>query len=185
MSRILRLGTACAAALSIGCSAKKEPSVTPEPQAARGLVDLGGDEVELSSIALVASQKLPPPGNPQPAFGGVYVNGRYARRASEAVARAVGYASVQSTRAPKAAQCRVVSSSGASRDIPCPASVQQAVPTVFTFPEVRATADSAYVGIAESGPNATRSNCVTLWRTAGGWIVLRSVVIADAKSCGR
>jgi hypothetical protein len=185
MPRILASGLACAALLVIGCSARQPPSVTPDEQPQRGLRDLAGDEAELSSIALAASQKLPPPGSPQPAFGGVYVNGRYARHASDAVARAVGYATVQSTRAPKVAGCRVVSSTGQSKDVPCPASVQQAVPTVFSFREVRATADSAYVGITESGPNVTRDNCVTLWRTSSGWIVLRSAVVSDAKRCGR
>jgi hypothetical protein len=59
------------------------------------------------------------------------------------------------------------------------------MPPTFTFDEVRATADSAYVGITEAGQMAAKSSCVTLMRRAGTWTHLSSTVMADPRQCGK
>jgi hypothetical protein len=164
------------------CGGGPKPEAAPGP--ARGLRDLRADDSEVKAIALEASRLLPPGGSPQPAFGGVYVDGRRNRSVSDDVARSLGYASVSATRV-AAPQCRATNSAGQSTPIPCPASVSNNMPPLYVFDEVIATSDSAYVGFSERTDKRDRSSCITLVRVGTSWRTLHQAVIADARRCGK
>jgi hypothetical protein len=167
------------------CSGAKAPATTPDP--ARGLRDLSKDDAELTAIAVAAARTIPPKSTSGATtlFSGVFVNGRKARLASDAVVRSTGFAATSSSRTPTP-QCRLENvSTGQSRPAPCPASVSSYMPPTFTFDEVRATADSAYVGVTEAGQMAAKSSCLTLTRRAGTWTYLSSTVMADPRQCGK
>jgi hypothetical protein len=158
------------------------PKTVADP--ARGLIPLTVEDDRLDAIVLEASRAIPETGQNRPLFGGVYVDGRHARRATDVVARASGLQAVTTTRSPKV-ECRATSSSGRSTPIPCPPQAVAALPPVLSFVEVRATADSAYVGLLESDDRSSKSSCITLLRAGTGWRMLETSVIADAKRCGR
>src|SRR4051812_41938041 len=124
------------AALMIGvaaCGGAKAPETTANP--ARGLRPLTMDDPEVTSIAVVAARALPSIGtnSSQPMFSGVYVNGRKARLASDAVARASGFTAISATPRRTSVECTAVSSSGQSKAVQCPPSVKQMIPPVFSF----------------------------------------------------
>lgn len=177
-----------ALALSIVLAACGGASSTPKVAAdpARGLRPLTHDSAEVATIAIEAVRSLPPSrGAGQPLFGGVYVNGRLARQASDQVARATGFAPAAGVQKQNV-QCVAQTSSGASRPIPCPAQAAASIPPIYRFEEIRATADSAYVGWSETANNSTRGNCITLVRFGGaGWRAMSTAIIADAKNCGK
>ena len=76
-------------------------------------------------------------------------------------------------------------STGESTPIPCPPSVAASQPPVLSFAEVRATADSAYVGLTETTDRYSRASCVTLARAGSDWRVVTQLTIADARRCGK
>lgn len=166
------------------CGKPGAPEVTSDP--ARGLRTFTDTDPILSEIAVEAARSLPMEGRTTPAFGGVYVDGRRYRAASEAVARATGFTATSGS-GPVRPECRSVNqTTGASTPIPCPASASSSIPVVYSFAEVRATADSAYVGSTKAAANsASAATCITLSRSEGRWMVLRTVPIGDAKRCGR
>ena len=165
------------------CGGSKQPAVTANP--ARGLVDLRDADSVVTGIALEVSRLLPTGLNPQPAFGGVYVNGRVNRRASDAVARAAGYTSVSATRV-GTPQCKAKNmSTGQETPIACPPSVAASMPPLYVFDEVIATADSAYVGYTERTEKTDKATCVRLLRVGPSWRVLDRLTIADARRCGK
>jgi hypothetical protein len=117
-------------------------------------------------------------------FAGVYVEGKKATRASDDVARAMGFTQVQRVlRTP--VQCRVVSSNGQSRTVPCPPAAMANVPPTYTFDEVRATPDSAYVGVDETTNSVPKASCITLLRVGSNWRVVNTTIIANARNCGK
>jgi hypothetical protein len=139
----------------------------------------------LEDIVIAAARALPPQGSSQLLFGGVYVDGRSSREATEAVRRATGMSVVSSGRRPTV-QCRAVNqSTGQSTPVPCPAAAAQALPPTLTFVDVRATADSGYVGAAEEANAGTKSNCVTLRKVGSEWRVVSTLVIANPRNCGK
>lgn len=166
------------------CGGARTPETSANP--ARGLRDLSGDNAELSEIAVAATRAVQPRAAAGTTFfNGVFVNGRKARLASDAVARATGFTATSTTRTPTP-QCRAVNTStGQSTPIACPASASQALPPTVTFDEVRSTADSAYVGITEESAMSSRGSCVTLVRRAGAWTFLSSNIMADPRHCGK
>lgn len=175
--RYLLLLVVCAA-----CGGKKAPETTADP--ARGVRNLGPDSAVVADIAVVAARALPPQRTTQPFFGGVYVNDRLSRPATDAVRRATGFSVTSSTRAPTV-QCRVQSSSGASREVPCPPQAAAAIPPTIAFVSVRATPDSAYVGLLEVDGTSEKGSCTTLTYRIGGWTYLSNSIIANPKNCGK
>ena len=169
-------------ALCAACGGGKAPETMANP--ARGLRNLGPDSAAVSDMAVEAARSLPPQRSTQPLFGGVYVNDRLSRTATDAVKRATGFTVTSTTRQPEV-RCRVQTSGGASRDIPCPPQAAAAVPPSVSFVSVRATGDSAYVGLLEVDGTAERSSCITLVRRTGGWSYLSNSIIASAKNCGK
>lgn len=175
-----------AIAALLACSSAPEPAPIANP--ARGLRNLNDPQVEkdLAAIAVEAAMSVQSsaPGS-RPFFGGVFVGSRKNRVASDAVVRATGFTAVSGTGSPKM-ECRQQNmSTGQSRPIPCPAAAVDALPPSFSFPEVRATADSAYVGVLETSPRASKASCITLGRKGAAWKVLTTMVIADARQCGK
>jgi hypothetical protein len=180
-----------ALALAAACGAKSASETGPAPaaNAARGLRTFATDDPLVTEIALEAAQSLPTTvtsGGNKPLFAGVFVEGKRFRLASETVVRTMGYTATSSSR-PARAECRAVNqSTGASTPIPCPASTSTMVPPTITFEEMKATADSAYVGVAEeSSTGQSRQSCIVLRRIGNGWRVTSTAIIADARRCGR
>jgi hypothetical protein len=166
------------------CGGGKTPETSANP--ARGLRDLSKDDAEVFSIAVAATHAVGSrTGSGTTFFSGVFVNGRKARLASDAVARATGFTPTSSTRAPRV-ECRAVNTStGQSRAVPCPATATQSIPPTVTFDEIRATADSAYVGITEEAQMSSKGSCATLVRRNGAWTFLSTTVMADPRQCGK
>jgi hypothetical protein len=169
------------AALMLAACAKKAPLESTNP--ARGLRTLATEDSDVTAISLEAARAVWTQAG-QPRFGGVFVNDRRSRSATDAVKRATGATEVTSTQRGQL-RCRIVSSSGQEREVPCPPQAVASIPPTFTFVEVRATADSAYVGVLEADGRSEKASCVTLTRRPGGWNYLRTTVIANAKHCGR
>ena len=170
---------------AMACGGAKAPETTPNP--ARGLRNLTTDETELTRIVTAASRELPRGGaSGLPTFfSGVFVGGSKARLAGDAVLRVTGYSPSSSTRTP-APQCAVQNmSTGQRTPIPCPASAKQSVPITYTMAEVRATADSAYVGVIEATDISMKASCVVLIHRETSWSYLRTDPVADAKQCGK
>ena len=161
---------------------------TPEPVAvvnpARGLRSLTADSTEVTAIALAAAGEVRPGAMPKALFAGVYVDGKKAVKASTEVAHANGFALVARPRAPKMT-CTLKGPDGQTREMQCPREVVASAPSVYVFDEVRATADSAYVGMSEVTPDATKANCITLLRRMKAWSVEKSTPIGDARQCGK
>lgn len=167
------------------CGGGAAPKVTADP--ARGLRTMTTEDPELTAIAVAAARALPLNGTAQsvPFFGGVFVDGRKSRPASDAVVRATGFpAGSSSTRRPQV-RCEARSSSGQTREVPCPPQTQQMLPPTYIFEEVRATADSAYVGITETMNGSSKGSCVTLVKRGASWDYLGSTVIASPRNCGK
>lgn len=185
MKRIVHPAIALAV---LACSSAPAPAPTPSPaDSARGLRNLNDPkaEAELTAIAVAAARSLPPSSSTRGLFSGVFVDGRRAREATQAVIRAAGLTEVSSSRGVKV-QCRSTNmSTGQSTPIPCPTSVAASQPPVMSFAEVRATADSAYVGLTETTDRSSRASCITLERTASDWRVVTQLTIADARRCGK
>jgi hypothetical protein len=177
-----RILTVCAAVAA--CGGSKQPAVAANP--ARGLVDLRDADSLVVGIAMEASRTLPTGLTPQPAFGGVYVNGRINRRASEAVAHAAGYASVTATKV-GTPQCKARNmTTGQEMPIACPPQAVAAMPPLYVFDEVVATADSAYVGYTERSLKTDKATCLKLLRIGpSAWRVMDRATIADARRCGK
>jgi hypothetical protein len=167
----------------VGCGGAKAAETSASPT--RGLRSLRTDDPDLTAIATVAAQTLPSAGTAlaKPVFRGVFVNGQMSRSATDAVMRATGFTQASSTRQPFVV-CRVSSSSGQSTPTQCPGSVKASLPSTFSFDEVRATADSAYVGVTEVTGAASKASCLTLVRRGNDWQNLGSAVIAVARRCG-
>jgi hypothetical protein len=183
MSRLASRGVQAALAFAlIACAGKPAPQVA-DPS--RGLKALATEDREVSDIAIAAARSLPISRTGQPLFAGVYVNERKSRSATDAVKRATGFPEVSRAPRPRELRCMVRSSSGQEREIPCPPAAVSAVPPTFTFVEVRATEDSAYVGIEETDDRSEKASCITLLRRIGGWSVLSTSIIASAKNCGK
>jgi hypothetical protein len=173
------------AVAATACGGAKPAQTEPSP--ARGLLRLTADDAQLSAIAVAAARGLPSinKSTSTPAFGGVYVDGRRARLATDAVVRATGFTAVSTPTRSGNVQCRAVSSTGKSMPVPCPPEARQALPVTYTFDEVRATADSAYVGVSESSDTADRGSCMTLVKRQGNWTYFSTLIMADPKRCGR
>ena len=171
---------------AVACGGTKAPETTVSPS--RGLRALTIDDPEVTAIANAATRALPSMGSSSSGthfFAGVYVNGRRARLATDAVVRTTGYTAVSSVPKRTTVECRAVSSSAQSRPVQCPAAARATIPPTFTFDEVRATADSAYVGITETNDMAEKSSCVTLVRRGTTWTYLGSAIVANGKLCGK
>ena len=184
-----RWALVAAAITTVACAkaAATPEAVSPE----RGLRTLTANDDEVSNIAVAAAKYLPPVGTTRPYFAGVFVDRRKARSASDAVVRATGFTAVnEASRSTRPPECRVVNrSTGATTTVPCPASVTvmaaAVVPPTYTFAAVRATADSAYVGITTKTTGTPEESCMTLVRSAGTWTVLRTTVATSAEHCGK
>jgi hypothetical protein len=174
----------------LACSSAPAPAPTASPAAssARGLRNLNEPQAEadLAAIAVEAAMSVQATSaGSRPFFGGVFVSSRKNRLASDAVVRATGFTAVNGT-GPAKVECRAQNvSTGQTKPIPCPAQAVDALPPSFSFLEVRATADSAYVGVMESNPRASRASCITLARNGTAWKVLTTLVIADPRQCGK
>lgn len=180
-----RIARVALVGLATACGGAPKPEITVDP--ARGLMNLRAAENRpvLEDIVIAAVRSLPPQGSPQLLFGGVYVDGRQSREATEAVRRATGMSVVSGNRRP-VVQCRAVNqSTGQSTPIACPAAAAQAIPPTLTFVEVRATADSGYVGASEAANAGTKSNCVTLRKVGNDWRVVSTLIIANPRHCGK
>ena len=167
------------------CGGAKAPAITPGPD--RGLRALKADDPEITAIATVAARSLPVVSNRSSTptlFAGVYVRDRESREATDAVRRTTGMG-VGSTAGRVQMQCRAVSSSGQERTIPCPVQAAAQIPPTIIFDEVRATADSAYVGFTEAINGIEKANCMTLVWRLGKWTYLSSGIIAKGKNCGK
>src|SRR5688572_30649023 len=169
------------AALVLAACAKKAPPESANP--ARGLRTLATEDADVTAISLEAARSVWTRTG-QPLFGGVFVNDRRSRSATDAVKRATGATEV-TNRGRGNVRCMIRTSGGQEREIPCPPQAAASIPPTFTFVEVRATADSAYVGVVESDQRTEKANCVTLTRRLGGWNFVGTTVIANAKHCGR
>jgi hypothetical protein len=166
-------------AAACGGSRAAESAINPE----RGLRSLTQDSAAVSDIAIEAARSLPPQRTTEVLFAGVYVNDRLSRTATDAVKRATGFVITSGTGKPEV-RCRVQSSTG-SREVPCPAQVVQSIPSTISFASVRATADSAYVGMIGSDGTSEKASCLTLVRRGVRWVYVTNTVIANAKFCGR
>lgn len=182
-----RAGAAACLALTVSCGSKAASgtAAAPAANAARGLRTFVTDDPAVTQIALEAAQSLPPiigSSSNKPLFGGVFVEGKRFRLASEAVVRTMGFTATSSSR-PATPVCR--SSTGAT--IACPSTGTTIVmPPTITFEEVKATADSAYVGVGEEASTGqSKQTCITLRRIGNGWKVTSTAIIADARRCGR
>jgi hypothetical protein len=175
-----RIALILAASLALTACAKKTPEVV---NPTRGLRTLATEDPDVTAISLEAARAVWTQAG-QPLFAGVFVNERRSRSATEAVKRATGATEVSSSRRGPV-RCMARTSAGQEREIPCPVQAVASIPPTFTFVEVRATADSAYVGILETDERIEKSSCVTLTRRPGGWNFLGTMVIANAKHCGR
>lgn len=169
----------------VACGGGAAPKVTADP--ARGLRAITTEDPEVTAIAVAAARSLPSNGTAQamPLFGGVFVDGKRSRPASDAVVRATGFlVGSSSTRRPQM-RCEARSSSGQTREIPCPPQTQQMLPPTYIFEEVRATTDSAYVGVTETLNGSAKGSCVTLVKRGASWDYLGSMVIASPRNCGK
>ena len=165
------------------CGGSAAPKIVADP--ARGLVALTADDPRVDAIAVAADRDIRVLVQPMPLFGGVYVDGRRAIRATNAVARATGLTATSGTGTPKV-ECRAQNmSTGQSISVPCPPAAVAAIPRVLSFIAVRATADSAYVGVLEADNRSSKSSCMTLTRAGTDWKVLGTSIVTDAKHCGR
>ena len=173
-----------ALALTIAaCSHAATPAVVTNP--ARGVRNLTADSAEVLAIAMEAAREVRPASNATKAlFGGVYVKGHLAKKTSDEVIHANGFASASGSRGVKVT-CRIQSPSGQTAPAQCPREVVTQIPPVYTFEEVLATADSAYVGMSEVTPDGKKGNCMTLRRVKTSWAVVNTLPIGDAKLCGR
>ena len=183
MSRLVFRGVQAAVAVAVMACAKQQPA--PETvNPARGLKTLTTEDREVSEIAVAAVRALPPSRSGQPLFAGVYVNDRKSRPATDAVKRATGFTEVTAPLRPSSGQCRA-RVNGQEREIPCPANTATAIPPTFTFVEVRATEDSAYVGLTETDDRSEKASCITMLRKIGGWATVSTSIIANPKNCGK
>ena len=165
------------------CATSATPKAAANP--ARGLLDLRAAEAEVAEIAVEAARSLPQEGRTRPNFAGVYVGGTKVRSASDAVVRATGFTAVNSTGPTKVECGRQNMSTGQITPMPCPASATLSIPPTFSFAEVRATADSGYVGSAKHSHNAPAlTTCITLAREGARWKVVDAKPIGDPKRCG-
>jgi hypothetical protein len=173
---------------AVACAGGAKPETVADP--ARGLRSLNPDDPDVVAIATAAAASLQSGssartiGNMEPMFAGVYVNGRKAQKATDAVLRVTGMHPVSSTRSPTVS-CTAVSSSGKSMPVACPRDVIAQLPPAYMFDEVRATADSAYVGFSETSDRAQQASCITLRRTATDWRFVSTSPIASARNCGK
>ena len=182
MSRLVIRGAQAALALAIIACGKK-----PAPEAvnpARGLKTLTTEDPEVVAIAVEAARSLPAQRTTQPLFGGVYVNDRRSRPATDAVKRATGFTEVPAAPRPSSTSC-VARVNGREQQVACPPSMATAIPPTFTFAEVRATEDSAYVGVSFIDGPSEKSSCITLLRKIGGWATVSTAIIANARNCGK
>jgi hypothetical protein len=174
------------AALGLGllaCSHASGPPVTVDP--ARGLRNLTADSDAVLPIAMEAAREITPSAQANKAlFGGVWVSGRKARKTTDEVVHANGFASAAADKAPQM-KCVRQSSDGRSVPIQCPRAAVESIPPVFTFDDVVATADSAYVGVSEATTDSKKASCITLRHTKMTWSVVSNVPIGDVKKCGR
>jgi hypothetical protein len=167
----------------LACAHAPAPVTAADP--ARGVRNLTADSAEVLAIAMEAAREVRPASNMTKAlFGGVYVKGHPAKKTSDALIHANGFASASGSR-PLKVECRIESSTGQSRPAPCPRQVVSEVPPVYTFEEVLATADSAYVGMSEVTPDSKKGHCLTLRRMKTSWSLVTNLPIGDAKLCGR
>jgi hypothetical protein len=167
------------------CSGGAAPKVTADP--ARGLRTLTTEDPDVTAIAIEAARALPRngPSAAMPRFAGVFVEGRRSRPATDAVTRVTGFTPVTNART-ATPQCRAVNTStGQSINVPCPASATAVIPPTYSFTEVRATADSAYVGVTESSGNSDKVSCMTLIHRGVSWVYFGTMVTANARNCGK
>lgn len=159
------------------------PAVAADP--ARGVRNLTADSAEVLAIAMEAANEIRPSGGMTKAlFGGVFVNGHRAQKASDEVIHSNGFASASGARPPKMT-CTLKGPNGQQTPMQCPRQAVASAPPIYTFEEVVATPDSAYVGVSEVTPDARKGDCITLRRTNTAWSVVSNTPIGDAKRCGK
>jgi hypothetical protein len=167
----------------LACGHAPAPAVAVD--LARGLRNLTADSDGVLPIAMEAAREITPSAQANKAlFGGVYVSGRKARKTTDEVVHANGFAAAPADKAP-AMKCVARSPDGRQIPIQCPRVAVESIPPVFTFDDVVATSDSAYVAVSEATIDSRKASCITLHRAKMSWSVVSNVPIGDVKKCGR
>ena len=159
------------AALAVIASAAAAQSSTRE------LRVLTPSDSDLVPVAIAAAKTLEPDHAGRVKFAGVMVNGHEARAASDAVVKAIDGERVDDSRRVPFVICRQGES--------CPEVENARNDRTYAFTNIRATADTVFVGGTErSTAHGERPLCIVVARAGQVWTAAGTRDVRNAKRCG-